>query len=104
MMKKITVLLAEDHTFVREGFRRMLDLEEDFEVIGEAGTGREAVAMVKKYRPAVVLMDIAMPQLNGLQATRQILKAAPATRVVMLSAHSDDAYVTEATNSGAAGF
>jgi DNA-binding NarL/FixJ family response regulator len=103
-MKRITVLLAEDHTIVREGFRNMLELEEDIEVVGEAQDGRQAVAMVKKLLPAVVLMDIAMPLLNGLEATRQILKATPATKVVMLSAHNDDAYVQEATNSGAVGF
>jgi len=103
-MKKITVLLAEDHTIVREGFRRMLELEKDLQVIGEAEDGRQAVALVKKLRPDVVLMDIAMPQLNGLEATRQVLKAVPATKVLILSAHSDDAYVKNATESGAAGF
>src|SRR3984885_1878023 len=103
-MKKITVLLAEDHTIVREGFRKMLELEEDLEVIGEAQNGREAVNLVKKLRPDVVLMDIAMPLLNGLEATRQVLKAVPATKVLMLSAHSDDAYVNNATESGAVGF
>src|SRR5437868_6227931 len=103
-MKKIKVLLAEDHMVVREGFRQMLELETDIEVVGEAQDGRQAVAMVKKFRPEVVLMDIAMPLLNGLEATRQILKATPETKVVMLSAHNDDAYVQEATNSGAVGF
>jgi len=103
-MKRITVLLAEDHTIVREGFRKMLELENDLQVVGEAEDGRQAVAMVKKLRPAVVLMDIAMPRLNGLEATRQVLKAVPATKVLMLSAHSDDAYVKEATDSGAVGF
>jgi DNA-binding NarL/FixJ family response regulator len=103
-MKKITVLLAEDHTIVREGFRKMLELEEDLEVVGEAQDGRQALAMVKKLRPAVVLMDIAMPLLNGLAATRQVLKALPATKVLILSAHSDDAYVNNATDSGAVGF
>jgi DNA-binding NarL/FixJ family response regulator len=103
-MKRITVLLAEDHTIVREGFRKMLELENDLEVVGEAQDGRQAVALVKKLRPAVVLMDIAMPLLNGLEATRQILKTVPATKVLILSAHSDDAYVKEATESGAVGF
>jgi DNA-binding NarL/FixJ family response regulator len=103
-MKRITVLLAEDHTIVREGFRKMLELEADLEVVGEAQDGRQAVAMVQKLRPAVVLMDIAMPRLNGMEATRQVLKAVPATRVLMLSAHSDDAYVREAVESGASGF
>jgi DNA-binding NarL/FixJ family response regulator len=103
-MKRITVLLAEDHTIVREGFRKMLEMEDDLEVVGEAQDGRQAVALAKKLRPAVVLMDIAMPRLNGLEATRQILKAVPATKVVILSAHNDDAYVKNATDSGAMGF
>ena len=103
-MKKIKVLLAEDHTIVREGFRRMLELEGDLEVVGEAENGRDAVTMGVKLRPEVVLMDIAMPLLNGLEATRQLLKAVPAAKVVMLSAHSDDAYVQNASESGAVGF
>ena len=103
-MKQITILLADDHTIVREGFRMMLELEADLEVVGEAEDGRAAVAMVKKLQPEVVLMDIAMPLLNGLEATRQIGKEFPATRVIMLSAHSDDAYVTNAIESGAVGF
>src|SRR5208283_428374 len=102
--KRITVLLAEDHTIVREGFRKMLELEKDLQVVGEAEDGRQAVAMVKKLRPAVVVMDIAMPLLNGLEATRQILKTVPGTRILILSAHSDDAYVKSATESGAMGF
>jgi len=92
-MKRITVLLAEDHMIVREGLRLLLEHEGDIEVVGEAQTGRQAVQLARKLRPAVVVMDIAMPLLNGLEATRQILKAVPATRVIILSAHSDDAYV-----------
>lgn len=103
-MKKITVLLAEDHMIVREGFHKMLELEADIEVVGEAQNGRQAVMLAKKLHPHVVLMDIAMPQLNGLEAARQLLKILPATRVIMLSAHGDDAYVKNATDSGAAGF
>lgn len=103
-MKRITVLLAEDHMIVREGFRKMLELEADLQVVGEAADGREAIALVHKLRPEVVLMDIAMPRLNGLEATRQVLKAFPATKVVMLSAHSDDAYIKDATAAGAVGF
>ena len=89
---------------VREGFRKMLELENDFEIVGEAQNGRQAVALATKFHPEVVLMDIAMPLLNGLEATRQVLKAVPATKVLMLSAHSDDAYVANATESGAVGF
>jgi len=103
-MKKITVLLVEDHMVVREGFRKMLELENDLRVVGEAEDGRQAAAMVNQLRPAVVVMDIAMPRLNGLEATRQILKAVPSTKILILSAHSDDAYVQEATNAGAMGF
>ena len=103
-MKRITVLLVEDHNVVREGLRNLIEREDDFEVTGEAHTGREAVVQVKKLQPDVVLMDIAMPLLNGLEATRQMLKANPATKVLMLSAYSDDAYVENATESGAMGF
>jgi DNA-binding NarL/FixJ family response regulator len=103
-MKRITILIVEDHTIVREGFRRMLELEADLEVIGEAQDGRQAVEMSKKLHPDVILMDVAMPMLNGLEATRQIIKALPATKVLILSAHGDFAYVSDAMESGAAGF
>ena len=103
-MRRITVLLADDNRVVRTEFRKLLELEDDLEVVGEAKNGTQAVAMVKKLRPALVLMDVSMPLLNGLQATGQILKAAPATKVLMLSAHSDEAYVAGAINSGAMGY
>ena len=103
-MKRITVLLAEDHMVVREGFRKMLELEKEFEVVGEAADGRQAVTLAQKLLPAVILMDIAMPLLNGLEAARQIIKATPDIKIVMLSAHSDDAYVQSATEAGAVGF
>jgi len=103
-MSRITVMLAEDHMVVREGFRRILELDPDFEVVGEAGDGRKAVLLAQQLRPAVVLMDIAMPQLNGLQATRQLLKELPATKVLMLSAHGEEPYVANAVASGAVGF
>ena len=103
-LKPITVVLAEDHLIVREGLRTLLQAEADLEVIGEAQEGRQAVVLVNKLRPDVVLMDIAMPLLNGLEATRQILMFLPATKVIILSAHNDDAYVKSATESGAVGF
>jgi DNA-binding NarL/FixJ family response regulator len=103
-MKRITILLAEDHRVVREGLRSLLEAEADLEVVGEAPTGREAVAMAKKLSPAVVVMDLAMPQLNGFEATRQIRKANPGAKVLVLSAHGDDAYVEQAVAMGAVGF
>lgn len=103
-MKQNTVLLAEDHTILRECLRRILELEDDLQVLGEAQDGREAVALSIKLRPDVVLMDISMPLLNGLEATRQILKALPATKVLILSAHSEAAYVKNASEAGAFGF
>ncbi|MDH4453309.1 MAG: response regulator transcription factor [Verrucomicrobiota bacterium] len=103
-MNPITVLLAEDHTIVREGLRKMLELEGGFEIVSEAQDGRQAVAQAQKLQPDVVLMDIAMPLLNGLEALRQIIHVRPTAKVLMLSAHSDDAYVKNAVESGASGF
>ena len=103
-MKRITVLLVDDHQIVREGLRSLVKRERDIEVVGEAETGREAISLVKNLRPAVVVMDIAMPLLNGLEATRQIRKSFPDTKVIILSAHNDDAYVEQVVNLGASGF
>jgi DNA-binding NarL/FixJ family response regulator len=103
-MKPITVLLADDHTVVREGLRALLKAEADLAVVGEAHNGRMAVELTKKLHPAVVVMDLAMPQLNGLEATRQILLAVPATKVLILSAHNDDEYVERVIAAGAAGY
>ena len=103
-MKRISVLLVEDHAVVREGLRMLLEAVEDIEVVGEAFTGRQAVELAKKLHPAVVVMDIAMPVLNGLEATRQILKFFPATKVIILSAHSDDTYIEKVSQIGAVGY
>jgi len=88
----------------REGLRKLLEAERDLQVVGEAETGRQAVALTKKLRPAVVVMDIAMPLLNGLEATRQIRRAFPETQMLILSAHSDDVYIEQVTALGAAGY
>lgn len=100
----ITVLLAEDHDIVREGLRKLLEHQGGFDVVGEAATGREAVALTAKLRPDVVVMDIAMPVLNGLEATRQIRRAFPEIKVLILSAHSDEAYIERVAALGAAGY
>src|ERR1051325_11143612 len=102
-MSKITVLLADDHTVVRQGLRALLETEPDIEIAGEADTGRQAVQLAVTLRPDVVVMDIAMPMLNGLESTRQIVKQAPSSHVLILSSYSDDEYVDQATESGAAG-
>jgi DNA-binding NarL/FixJ family response regulator len=103
-MKRIRVLLADDHMIVREGLRALLEAEEDIEVVGEAENGRQAVQLIKRLRPDVIVMDIAMPLLNGLEVTRRIVKEVPATRVLILSAHGDDEYIRQAVLLGAAGY
>jgi len=103
-LKKITVLLAEDHAVVRQGLCSLLNADGRFLIVGEARTGREAVEISRRLRPNVILMDIAMPVLNGLEATRQIILANPDAKVVILSAHSDDAYVDSMNEIGAIGF
>ncbi len=103
-MTRIRVLLADDHMIVREGLRALLEAEGDFEVVGEAETGRQAIQLTKKLRPDVVVMDIAMPLLNGLEATRRIVKDVPAARVLILSAHGDDEYIRQVVLLGAAGY
>jgi DNA-binding NarL/FixJ family response regulator len=100
----IKVLLVEDHLIVRQGLRDLLKLEADIAVIGEAENGRIALALVAKLRPDVVVMDVAMPLLNGLEATRQILLANPSVRILVLSAHGDDTYVEQFMKLGAAGY
>lgn len=103
-MKRIPVLLVEDHTLVRQGLRLLIELDGDIEIIGEAKTGREAVQMATSLRPDVIVMDIAMPLLSGLLATRQILKLLPATKILILSAYSDPEYVQQVVKVGAAGY
>jgi DNA-binding NarL/FixJ family response regulator len=103
-IKTIKTLLADDHTIVREGLRALLLADNAIEVVGEAHNGREAVEMAEALNPDVVVMDIAMPLLNGLEATRQILAKYPAMKVLILSAHSDDAYVDRVIAVGAVGF
>jgi DNA-binding NarL/FixJ family response regulator len=103
-IKRITVVLAEDHMIVREGLKKILEAEHDIEVIGEASTGRQAVDLTQKLRPDVIIMDIAMPVLNGLEATRQIRQTVPDTKILILSAHSDDAYVASMTELGVSGY
>ena len=98
------IVLCEDHTLVRAGISALLDSFPDVEVAGEAGDGREGVALIKKEQPDVVLMDIAMPSLNGLQATARLAKECPDTKVIVLSMHSNEEYVLQALRAGASGY
>ncbi len=102
--KQISVLLVEDHVVMREGLSALLSVDGRFKVAGEARTGREAVKLAEELQPDVILMDIALPELNGLEATRQIMATNPAAKVVVLTAHSDHEYVERMNASGAAGF
>jgi DNA-binding NarL/FixJ family response regulator len=102
--KKIRILLADDHAVVRQGFGRILAAHADMEVIGEAGNGREAVELAEELKPDLVVMDVSMPELNGIEATRRLMKAAPRTRVLALSMHKDSVYVREILRAGAQGF
>jgi DNA-binding NarL/FixJ family response regulator len=104
MEKKITVLLVDDHNMVRRGFRRMLEDESDMEVVGEAGDGEESIKLAKKLHPQVVVMDCALPGMNGLQATRQIIADSPHTAVLMLSMHTESTWVRQAIEAGAKGY
>jgi DNA-binding NarL/FixJ family response regulator len=103
-MKKITLLLCDDHNVVREGFRHLLEKSDDIQVVGEAENGRQAVKETKRLNPDVVVLDVSMPLLNGLEATRQISKESPSSKVLILSAYSDDHYVQSAIEAGAAGY
>ena len=104
MAKKIRILLADDHSVVRQGFRLLLDEQDDMEVVGEAGNGREAVQRAAELKPDVIVMDVAMPELNGIEATRRIGEEAPHCRVLALSMHKDAVYVREMLRAGARGY
>jgi DNA-binding NarL/FixJ family response regulator len=103
-MPPIRILLADDHRLVRLGLKQLLDQRAGISVVGEAGSGFEAVDMAKSLKPDLIFMDISMPELNGLEATRRIIEALPEARVVILSMHSDRRYVTEALRAGAKGY
>ncbi len=104
MPDKISVLLVDDHALVRRGFRRILEDEGDIEVAGEASNGEEALSLAQTLRPKVVLMDCALPGMNGLDATRKILKSQPQTLVLMLSMHEEETLVKQAIEAGARGY
>jgi two-component system, NarL family, response regulator NreC len=103
-MEKIRVFLVDDHTVVRQGLRRILESDDEIEIVGEAGDGRTAIDLVQKLRPHVVVMDVAMPELNGIEATRQIIKRVEGAKVLVLSMHGDDVYVRQALKAGARGY
>jgi NarL family two-component system response regulator LiaR len=103
-MDKIRILLADDHALVREGTRELLEREEDLEVVAEAGDGEEAVRLAKSQRPDVAIVDIAMPKLSGIEATKQIKALCPATAVLILTAYDDDQYIYALLEAGAAGY
>ncbi len=100
----ITVLLADDHAMVRKGFRLILEAQSDMRILGEASNGREAVELAESLQPDIVVMDVAMPELNGIEATRRIVAANPRARVLALSMHKDSVYVREILRAGARGY
>jgi len=99
-----TILLADDHRIVRQGLRALLEAEADFSLVGETGDGLEAIKLAERLQPDVIVLDLMMPGINGLEATRQISDNCPQTRVVILSMHADEAYVLEALRNGASGY
>src|SRR5215467_1442201 len=103
-MKRIRIMLADDHAVVRQGFKMILAAQSDMEIVGEAGNGRDAVELAAHLRPDVVVMDVAMPELNGIEATRRLGGSTPHTRVLALSMHKDSVYVREILRAGARGY
>lgn len=103
-MTPITILLAEDHRIIREGLRELLLSETDLKVIGEAENGRQAVSLTSQLCPDVVVMDVSMPLINGIEATRQIMQSTVKTKVLVFSSHSDDVYIEQAMAFGASGY
>lgn len=104
VMKRIRILLVDDHALVRQGFKMILVAQPDMEIVGEAGNGREAIQRAEELRPDIVVMDVAMPELNGIEATRRLLASLPHTRVIALSMHKDSVYVRETLRAGARGY
>ncbi|MBL8228379.1 MAG: response regulator transcription factor [Bryobacterales bacterium] len=102
--QKKRILLADDHTVVRSGFRMILNSQDDLEVVGEASNGRDAVAMAVELQPDIIVMDVTMPELNGIEATRRICESLPRARVLALSMHKDGVYVREILRAGASGY
>jgi len=103
-LPKLRVLLGDDHTLMRQGLRKIMEERPEWEVVAEVGDGREAVKKCQALKPDVAVLDVAMPLLNGIDATQQIAKKVPETRVLVLSMHSDEAYVTRALQAGATGY
>ena len=103
-MDEVRVLLGDDHVVLRQGLRRILEDRRDWRVIAEAGNGRDAVRLAMELTPDVAVLDVGMPLLNGVEATRQIVRRVPSVRVLILSMHSDQAYVTQAVQAGARGY
>ncbi|HEY1337969.1 MAG TPA: response regulator transcription factor [Bryobacteraceae bacterium] len=103
-MKRIRILLADDHAVVRQGFKMILSAQPDMEIVGEAGNGREAVDLAESLTPDIVVMDVAMPELNGIEATRRLRASTPHARVLALSMHKDSVYVREILRAGARGY
>lgn len=100
----LRILLADDHTLVRQGLRKVLEERPEWEVVAEAGDGREAVRLAEQFKPDICILDIAMPLLNGVEATRHIARRVPSTRILVLSMYSDEAYVAQILQAGAAGY